>query len=92
MKLAASTDHPAFVGAPDSRALPVCCAFSFKKAESRNFVLFIRKCFGIRQGPGGIVQLHITRPNPKLIPFLIILFLRNANAPSLTNNVIFVSR
>jgi len=31
MKLGASTDHPAFVGAPGGRASPVFCAFGFKK-------------------------------------------------------------
>jgi len=38
----------------------------------------------------GSVSLLI--PKLKLISFLIMLFLRNANAPKLTNNVVFVSR
>jgi len=49
MKLAASTGHPAFVGAPGESRLAVFCAFSFKKSQSRNFVLFNRRRFGIRQ-------------------------------------------
>src|SRR5207247_10928576 len=38
----------------------------------------------------GSVSLLI--PKLKLISFLIMLFLRNANAPKLTNNVVFISR
>jgi hypothetical protein len=54
MKLGASTDHPAFVGALGGRALPVFCAFGFKKEIPVIFFLFIRGFFGIRQSPGGI--------------------------------------